>query len=219
MIRSNLPLTAVVMIMDADRGTAAAYTAQTAGDAGRRVALPLYRNQHTMDRRTTLIQVMNPSDSALDATLDVLDQTGSMLPCPGCSGQIEASSARLWDPLVTDGLRQRPGTYGSAVVKAEAPVLAIVLESPMNDAVATPVETYAANLRRIAENCREAGAAVVVISQDIDEIMEIADRFAALNEGRLSDPVPTQGLTIDQIGLMLGGAHGMHQAEVSHVHA
>ncbi|MCB1235883.1 MAG: SGNH/GDSL hydrolase family protein [Verrucomicrobiae bacterium] len=31
----------------------------------------------------------------------------------------------------------------------------------MNDAVATPVETYAANLRRIAENCREAGAAVV----------------------------------------------------------
>lgn len=142
-IRSNQPLTGVVMIMDADRGTAAAYTAQTAGDAGRRVALPLYRNQHTMDRRTTLIQVMNPSDSALDATLDVLDQTGSMLPCPGCSGQIEASSARLWDPLVTDGLRQRPGTYGSAVVKAEAPVLAIVLESPMNDAVATDMASYA----------------------------------------------------------------------------
>ena len=64
-----------------------------------------------------------------------------------------------------------------------------------------------------------AGAAVVVISQDIDEIMEIADRFAALNEGRLSEPVPTQGLTIDQIGLMLGGAHGMHEAEAHHAGA
>ena len=77
----------------------------------------------------------------------------------------------------------------------------------------------AAFIRQALLNRAEAGAAVVVISQDIDEIMEIADRFAALNEGRLSDPVPTQGLTIDQIGLMLGGAHGMHQAEVSHVHA
>jgi len=60
---------------------------------------------------------------------------------------------------------------------------------------------------------------VVVISQDIDEIMEIADRFAALNEGRLSPPVPTKGLTIDEIGLMLGGAHGMHKAEVHHAEA
>ena len=77
----------------------------------------------------------------------------------------------------------------------------------------------AAFIRQALLNRAEAGAAVVVISQDIDEIMEIADRFAALNEGRLSDPVPTQGLTIDQIGLMLGGAHGMHQAEVTHVHA
>ena len=61
------------------------------------------------------------------------------------------------------------------------------------------------------------GAAVVVISQDIDEILEIADRFAALNEGRLSAPVPTKGLTMDRIGLMLGGAHGMHAAE-GHIH-
>ena len=74
----------------------------------------------------------------------------------------------------------------------------------------------AAFIRQELLNRAAAGAAVVVISQDIDEIMEIADRFAALNEGRLSDPVPTAGLTIDQIGLMLGGAHGMHEAEVPH---
>jgi simple sugar transport system ATP-binding protein len=44
--------------------------------------------------------------------------------------------------------------------------------------------------------------------------MEIADRFAALNEGRLSAPRPTEGLTVDEIGLMMGGAHDM---EVAHV--
>jgi general nucleoside transport system ATP-binding protein len=57
------------------------------------------------------------------------------------------------------------------------------------------------------------GAAVVVISQDLDELLEIADIFAALNGGRLSAPRPVQGLTVDEIGLMMGGAHGM---EVAH---
>ena len=54
-----------------------------------------------------------------------------------------------------------------------------------------------------------------MISQDLDELMEISNRFAALNEGRLSEPRPAAGLTIDEIGLMLGGAHGM---EVAHIH-
>lgn len=58
------------------------------------------------------------------------------------------------------------------------------------------------------------GAAVIVISQDLDELMEISDSFAALNEGRLSRPRPARGLTVEDIGLMLGGAHDM---EVTHV--
>lgn len=57
------------------------------------------------------------------------------------------------------------------------------------------------------------GAAVVVISQDLDELLEVSDRFAVLNEGRLTKPGPTAGLTMDEIGLMMGGAHGM---EVAH---
>ena len=50
------------------------------------------------------------------------------------------------------------------------------------------------------------GAALIVISQDLDELMESSDRFAALNEGRLSAPRPAKGLTVDEIGMMLGGA-------------
>ena len=44
--------------------------------------------------------------------------------------------------------------------------------------------------------------------------MEISGRFAALNEGRLSETRPTETLTVEEIGLMMGGAHGM---EVAHV--
>ncbi|MCX7889291.1 MAG: ABC transporter ATP-binding protein [Rhodobacteraceae bacterium] len=76
----------------------------------------------------------------------------------------------------------------------------------------------AAFIRQALLDRAAAGAAVVVISQDIDELLEVADRFAALNEGRLTAPVPTEGLTLDRIGMMLGGAHGMHSADVHHTH-
>jgi len=67
----------------------------------------------------------------------------------------------------------------------------------------------AAAIRQALLDLAAAGAAVVCISQDLDELMEIADDFAALNGGRLTPTRPVQGLTIDQIGLMMGGAHGL----------
>jgi simple sugar transport system ATP-binding protein len=72
----------------------------------------------------------------------------------------------------------------------------------------------AASIRQAILDLAAKGTAVVCISQDLDELMEISDSFAALNEGRLSAPRPTTGLTVDEIGLMMGGAHGM---EVAHV--
>ena len=70
----------------------------------------------------------------------------------------------------------------------------------------------AAAIRQSILNRASDGAAVVVISQDLDELLEISDRFAVLNEGRLTTPRPVKGLTIDEIGLMMGGAHGMEAA-------
>ncbi|WP_296426497.1 ABC transporter ATP-binding protein [Yoonia sp.] len=72
----------------------------------------------------------------------------------------------------------------------------------------------AAAIRQALLDLAAKGAAVICISQDLDELMEISDRFAALNEGRLSSPRPAAGLTVEEIGLMLGGAHDM---EVAHV--
>ncbi|MDD8021505.1 MAG: ABC transporter ATP-binding protein [Paracoccaceae bacterium] len=75
----------------------------------------------------------------------------------------------------------------------------------------------AASIRQALLDLAGKGAAVIVISQDLDELMEIADQFCALNEGRLSPPRPTEGLSIDEIGLMLGGAHGMQEAGMQEV--
>ncbi len=72
----------------------------------------------------------------------------------------------------------------------------------------------AAAIRQAILDLAAQGAAVICISQDLDELMQISDRFAALNEGRLSTPRATADLSIDEIGLMMGGAHGM---EVAHV--
>ncbi len=49
------------------------------------------------------------------------------------------------------------------------------------------------------------GAAIVVISQDLDELLEISDTIAALCEGRLGRPHPAASLSMEDLGLMLGG--------------
>ncbi|WP_341702478.1 ABC transporter ATP-binding protein [Ferrovibrio sp.] len=50
------------------------------------------------------------------------------------------------------------------------------------------------------------GCAVVVISQDLDELLALSDRIAVIHGGRLSAPRPTVSLTVDEIGLLMGGA-------------
>ncbi|WP_435257780.1 ABC transporter ATP-binding protein [Thioclava sp. FR2] len=91
---------------------------------------------------------------------------------------------------------------------SQAPEVIVVNQPTWGVDAAAAAAIRQAILDRAAE-----GAAVVVISQDLDELLEIADTFAALNEGRLTPPRPVKGLTVDEIGLMMGGAHGM---EVAH---
>ncbi|WP_438974585.1 ABC transporter ATP-binding protein [Roseicyclus sp.] len=67
----------------------------------------------------------------------------------------------------------------------------------------------AAAIRQALLDRAQGGAAVIVISQDLDELLEISDRFCALNTGRLSVARDARGLSMEEIGLMLGGAHDM----------
>ncbi|MCW9033841.1 MAG: ABC transporter ATP-binding protein [Rhodospirillales bacterium] len=49
------------------------------------------------------------------------------------------------------------------------------------------------------------GTAVLIISQDLDELFTIADRIAVISEGRLSKATDIEAITIEQIGLEMGG--------------
>ena len=64
----------------------------------------------------------------------------------------------------------------------------------------------AAAIHQAVMRLAEDGTAVAIISQDLDEIFLICDRVAVIAGGRLSPPVPVEEATIEQIGLLMGGA-------------
>ena len=51
----------------------------------------------------------------------------------------------------------------------------------------------------------EGGAAVMIISQDLDEIFVLADRIAVIAGGRISTPVLKREATVESIGRLMGG--------------
>lgn len=70
----------------------------------------------------------------------------------------------------------------------------------------------AADIHRALATLAQEGAAILVISQDLEELMQLSDRFAALNEGKLTEVRDTASLTIEEIGLMMGGAADSEEA-------
>ncbi|MEI6026939.1 MAG: ABC transporter ATP-binding protein [Betaproteobacteria bacterium] len=52
---------------------------------------------------------------------------------------------------------------------------------------------------------REAGCAVLVVSEDLDELFALSDRLHVMAGGRLSPSVPTSQATVEQIGLWMSG--------------
>jgi simple sugar transport system ATP-binding protein len=66
----------------------------------------------------------------------------------------------------------------------------------------------AAAIHQALIDLADNGTAVIVISQDLDEIFALADRIAVIAEGKLSESIPIGEASIEQIGLLMGGTHG-----------
>jgi simple sugar transport system ATP-binding protein len=52
---------------------------------------------------------------------------------------------------------------------------------------------------------RGRGAAVVLISEDLDELLALSDRIAVLTRGHLSAAEPVETLTLERLGLLMAG--------------
>jgi ABC-type uncharacterized transport system ATPase subunit len=61
-------------------------------------------------------------------------------------------------------------------------------------------------VHRLLLNQRESGMAVLLISEDLDEILMLADRVAVIYEGRISASVPAGEAKVDELGLMMTGS-------------
>ena len=64
----------------------------------------------------------------------------------------------------------------------------------------------AAVIRQALIDLAASGAAVLVTSQDLDELIEIADRIAVMFHGRLSVPLATAEASREKLGLLMGGS-------------
>ena len=52
---------------------------------------------------------------------------------------------------------------------------------------------------------RDAGTGVLLVSEDLDEVLGLADRVQAMVKGRLSRPVPVEALDARRLGRMMAG--------------
>jgi ABC-type uncharacterized transport system ATPase subunit len=62
---------------------------------------------------------------------------------------------------------------------------------------------------------RNDGTAIVMISEELDELFEICDRIAVIANGRLSPAKLTREASIEEIGLLMGGVSPPHSKPLS----
>lgn len=60
-------------------------------------------------------------------------------------------------------------------------------------------------VHRQLNHLRETGAAILLISEDLDEIFALSDRIAVLFKGRIMDIVNIKDAQVEQIGLLMAG--------------
>ena len=59
------------------------------------------------------------------------------------------------------------------------------------------------------------GCGIIVISQDLEELFELADNICVLFRGKLSESKPLQELSYQKIGMLMGG-EDLHSGSKGH---
>jgi ABC-type uncharacterized transport system ATPase subunit len=84
-----------------------------------------------------------------------------------------------------------------------------ILQSPKVLVVSQPTWGVdvgaAAFIRQALIDLRNAGTAVLVVSEELEELFEICDRIAVMAKGRLSAAVPTADTNVMEVGLQMTG--------------
>jgi ABC-type uncharacterized transport system ATPase subunit len=70
----------------------------------------------------------------------------------------------------------------------------------------------AAQIRGELLKLRDEGCAVLVVSEELDELFEISDRLMVMSQGKLSPSIPAAEATVAQIGIWMSGLWDADQA-------
>src|SRR5262245_6328630 len=81
---------------------------------------------------------------------------------------------------------------------------ALVVASPTRGLDVGAIETVHQYLLDAARD----GVAILLISEDLDEILALADRIAVMYEGEVVGEVERDAATVEELGLMMAGARG-----------
>lgn len=115
--------------------------------------------------------------------------------CPGISAQVRKLSGGNMQKLVLARvLSKKP-----AVILAHQPTWGL-------DVGAT------AYVHEQLLEARQRGAGILLISEDLDELLELSDRIQVIYHGQLSEPLDPENISLQELGLLMSG----QQKSLSH---
>jgi ABC-type uncharacterized transport system ATPase subunit len=167
-------------------------------------SVPEERNGHAA------VPVFSLSDNAI---LTARDRLGMVR-----AGLIDARAARTYAGEVIEAFSVKatgPGAMAESLSGGNLQKYIMgreILQKPQVLVVSQPTwgvdAGAAASIHQALVDLAATGSAIVVISQDLDELLSLCDTLAVINGGRLSKPTKVSEAKIDEIGLLMGGIHG-----------
>lgn len=135
-------------------------------------------------------------------TKGVMLQQGTILST--ASQLIEEFDIRTPSPLVTAGSLSG-GNQQKLIVAREfsRPIKLLIASQPTRGLDVGSVEYIHG---RILQK-RDEGCAVLLVSSELDEIMQLADRIAVMYRGKIIDILPAEKATKEGVGLLMAGIH------------
>ena len=67
------------------------------------------------------------------------------------------------------------------------------------------------NVQTYLRDAAELDVAVLLISEDLDEVLALADRIVVLYEGRIAGEVDADAATVEELGLLMAGGDAAHE--------
>ncbi len=132
----------------------------------------------------------------------VVLQQGTILST--ASQRIKEFDIRTPSPLVTAGSLSG-GNQQKLIVAREfsRPIKLLIASQPTRGLDVGSVEYIH---HRILQK-RDEGCAVLLVSSELDEIMQLADRIAVMYRGKIIDILPAEKATKEEVGLLMAGIH------------